>query len=237
MKRTFLFSLSLVGSSVSAIATNISVIDFGVNLSGVLTSNPVTHVVGTLMANGSGLIRIGYFNTSAQSASWANDLRSIDPAKINSALQSFIPLGENAVTPNLGTVPSTGTAPRFTQRVILGVSSPGRLAGAIMDVNPVPGTANSANAEGVPGGSRLFLLVYGDADANPAAEFGVFSADNWLMPSDPSLPLQLNTVNVDTAAEVFVGTFGSLRLRMIPEPAAGATVLPAALVMIFRRRR
>jgi len=235
MKKTLILTLALAGSSLSVRASNISVIDF----SGTTLSNPVTLNSGAAMPNGGAMVRLGYFNTALQSGTWLTDLRSNDVAKVNSALQSFIPLGENAATPNLGDVPTTA-GPRFAQRTINSVSSAGRLAGQITTVNPVAAAANTANPGGVPSGSRIYMLVYSDNNSTLTAseEFGVFSSDIWLMPSDGQLNLQLNTTDIDGAAEVFRGTFGSLKLApFVPEPSTGLLGLLAGLGMIARRRR
>jgi len=238
MKKTLILSLALAASALSSRASSVLVSDF----SGTTLSNPVTFNSGASLTNAGILVRIGYFNVSAQSATWLADLRSLnDVSKINSALQSFVPLGENAAAPNLGDVPTAAAGPRIQARPINGTTQPGRLAGGIQNVNPTTSSGpNTLSANGVPAGSRIFLLVYSDNNStlNLGEEFGVFSADNWLMPSDPSLPLGLNTTDVDGAAEVYRGTFGSLKLGpLVPEPTTGALALLVGLGMISRRRR
>jgi hypothetical protein len=238
MKHFLLLALALAGGSLPAEATTIALSDF----SGTILSNPVTYWSGARMADGSGLIRIGYFNTSAQSASWPTDLQSNNLEKVRSALQSFIPLGENAATPNLGNI-NADSPPRFTTRAIGGILQPGRLAGSITGVNPVIATPNSINAAGVPAGSRIFMLVYSDNDPGFLNHkyFGVFSADFWLMPDDPSLPLQLNTTDVDTPAEIFRGVAGNHTLQITPtnppEPSTGMMLLACGFLAFLRRRR
>jgi hypothetical protein len=239
MKKTLILTLALAAGLTSARASNISIIDFGsLTPGGPVLSNPVTYADGSSLPNGGIRVRLGYFNTAAQTATWLSDLQSNDVARINSALISFIPLGENAQRANLGLVPTT-TGPRTLQRNVNQVSSPGRLAGGINEVVSVAGTPNTENASGVPAGSRIFLLVYSDADATLGAteQFGVFSADSWLMPSDSGLHPVLNTIDVDTAGEVFRGRFGSLQMALIPEPAATGLALLAGLGMLVRRRR
>jgi len=235
MKKTLTLTIALVASTLSVRATNISLADF----SGTTLSNPVTFADGSSLPTGGAMVRIGYFNTAAQTGTWLADLRSNNIAQINSALQSFIPLGENAAAPNLGDIPTAATGPRIQARTINGVSQPGRLAGQITTITPVAGTANTANAGGVPNGSRIYLLVYSDTNSTltQSEQFGVFSSDVWLMPSDGGSNLQLNTTDIDSAAEVFRGTFGSLRLAPIPEPTSGALALVVGLGMLSRRRR
>jgi len=242
MKKTLILSL-LIATGFAAQASNISVVDFGsTSAGGPIISNAVTFNDGSALTNGGIKVRLGYFNTSAQSGTWLADLQSTSVTRITSALQSFIPLGENAANANLGDIPTT-TGPRVLQRSINGVSSAGRLAGGIANVNPATGAPNSVSPNGVPAGSRIFLLVYSDADAtlsaSPTEQFGVFSADSWLMPSDGGLNPILNTIDVDTAGEVFRGTFGSLKMNFVnvPEPTTGLLGLLAGLGMVARRRR
>jgi hypothetical protein len=245
MNKTLLFTLSLAASTVSVRATNIVISDFAGNAPNTV-HNVVTLANGNLLTNGATMVRFGYFNTSAQGATWLSDLQSTDVAKINSALQSFIPLGENAATPNLGTITVTPTnsSPRISARTINGVSENGRIVGQVTAITPVAGAANTANAGGVPAGSRIFVLVYSDADAvlNNGEQFGVFSADIWSMPSDGGLNLPINTTDVNTAGEVYRGLLGSSQIRLsavgvIPEPTTGALGLLAGLGMLARRRR
>jgi len=237
MKKTLILSIALAVSPLSSRASSVLVSDF----SGTTLSNPVTFENGTSLNNAGHLVRIGYFNTSAQSATWLTDLRSNDVTKINSSLQSFIPLGENAANTNLGDVPAAGAGPRIQARPINGTTQPGRLAGGVLNVNPTTSAQpNTVSANGVPAGSRIFILVYSDLNStlNFGEQFGVFSADNWLMPSDPSLPLGLNTTDIDGAPEVFRGTFGSLKMAaIVPEPGTTVMALFAGLGLMARRRR
>ncbi|HEX2750365.1 MAG TPA: PEP-CTERM sorting domain-containing protein [Verrucomicrobiales bacterium] len=239
MKKTLLFAaLGVLTGALKSQATSIAVIDFGNG-----TENAVTLNSGATLANGSIKVRVGYFNTAAQDANWLTNLKSTTISSINSALASFIPLGENSVNqPLLGTGAGTATGPRIANRVVNSVQKPGRLIGSVTDVNPTPGTPDTVNAGGVPVGSRIFMLVYSDGDAvlNNGEEFGVFSADNWKIDGDSTLTLSLNTTDINLASEVYRGTFGSLKLGPvgnIPEPATGALGLLAGLGMLARRRR
>lgn len=235
MKKTALLAFASIALSVPSKATNISVIDFAGTVSNIVTSS-----TGVPMATGAGRIRIGYFNTSAQSASWANDLRSTNPALTNSALTSFVPLGESAGAP-LGTGAGTSTGPRFAQRTVNSVVQQGRLAGQITSVSSTTGDPNSISASGVPAGTRIYMLVYSDgADTilGLGEEFGVFSSDVWVMPADSGLNLQLNATAVDLTGEIFRGSSGSLRLApFIPEPSGALLSLLAGLGLVARRRR
>lgn len=236
MKKTVILGLITAALNISAEATNISVIDFsGANF------NIVTLSDGTPMATGGGLIRIGYFNTALQGPTWSTDIRSTDPAVAATAMQAFIPLGETAGAP-LGTGAGTSTGPRFATRTISSVSYTGRLAGQVTLVSSTTGTANTASAAGVPAGTRISMLVYSDGNTImlPGEQFGIFSADNWLMPADSGLNLQLNSNDVNLATEFYRGTSGSLRLSgfaVVPEASSSTLALLAGLGLIARRRR
>ncbi len=247
MKKPFFLLFSVLLGATASRATNISIADSG----NAGATNPVVFNNGSSLPNGAITVRIGYFNTTSQGASWLSDLQSTDLSKIQSALASFIPLGEDSTKPVLGNLPAGG-APRVANRPVNLVATDGRITGGVADVTPVAGTPNTANAGGVPAGSRIFLLVYSDNNAvlNDGEQFGVFSADTWLINSDGSLPLQLNTIGVNTASEVYRGTYtgngnengnvGTLRLALVgvvPEPTTAAMGLLAGLGLMARRRR
>jgi hypothetical protein len=246
MKLSSLVSFAFASFALAtASASNISVVDFaGTTLNPVVYSNNAT-IINTTVSSGvqtaGSLIRIGYFNSALQTSTWAQDLRSTEITKVNEAMTSFIPLGESAggVT---GSGSNAATGPRFTQRTINSTVYQGRLAGQITGVTSTTGAANSASSSGVPSGTRLYLIVYSDFNSVLAEgdQIGVFSADTWLMPSDNSLNLSLNTTEVNTAGEVFRGSIGSLVLAApfaaIPEPAF-ASLLVFGTLLGFRRRR
>jgi hypothetical protein len=235
-KLAFLLSLAFAGVTQ---ASNISVIDF----SGTV-SNIVTLENGTPMATGAGALRIGYFNTALQGPTWAADMKSNDVAKVNAAMAAFIPLGETGGPFGTGTG-NTTSGPRFANRTVNGAAVTGRLAGQIASVTPTTGTANTANAAGVPSGTRIYLLVYSDGNfvLDGTEQFGVFSsATDWLMPTDAGLNLQLNATSITqatSATDIVRGSFGSLHLQsfIVPEPGTASMGLLAALGLLARRRR
>ena len=196
------------------------------------TTNYVTSNSGAAIPNGSALIRLGYFNTSAQLPTWSEDLRSTSIDRINSALSSFVPFGEGGA--NLGDTPTAPNAPRFATRG--GIES--RLIGGVQNIQSVSGTPNSVSSAGAPAGSRIFMLVYSDLNSmlNNGEEFGVFSSSNWLVDFDNSSASVLLTTDVD-ANEIFRGSVGSLRLAPVPEPSGSLLAFGAALVGLRRRRR
>jgi hypothetical protein len=234
MKKTILSSAFAVAFAASAMATNISVIDF----SGT-TSNVITSSLGVPTASATGYLRIGYFNSALVGQNWASNLRSDILSNVNDAMLAFVPLGESAGAP-MGTGIGTATGPRYANRTINGVAETGRLAGQITNVSSTTGAPNSISGSGVPAGTRIFLLAYsgGDAALGIEEEFGVFSADTWVMPADSGLNLQLNTTAVDTEGEIYRGSFGSLRLAgFIPEPSSALSVILAVAGISLRRRR
>lgn len=209
-----------------------SAVSVAINDTAGTTTNYITFSSGSVIPNGSALIRLGYFNTSAQLPTWAEDLKSNVIVLINSALNSFVPFGEG--TANLGDPPGT-SRPRFDTRGGI----PSRLIGGVQNIQSISGTANSVSASGVPAGSRIFMLVYSDTNSTltDGEEFGVFSATNWLIDSDNSAASVLLTTDVD-ASEIFRGSVGSLRLAPvgIPEPSSSIFLLSVIALSSLRRR-
>ena len=69
---------------------------------------------------------------------------------------------------------------------------------------------------------------------------GIFSANQWTMPANSSVNLNINTVHVDTAQEVYRGILGQGFLMLggvIPEPGSAGFMLMALGGLTPRRRR
>jgi hypothetical protein len=184
-------------------------------------------------------VRMGYFAgfDGSNDAVLTAALASEDPAILNQALNRFVPMGENFEDNiNLGTVTATGL-PRITPRTINSVASQGRLAGQVANATVASGAPNSLTSAGVPAGTRIFLLVY-NAPSATATELGIFSASTWTMPSDNLISPTLNTVAVDTEAEVYRGFLNAseLRLAPIPEPSVAVLALFGFGLGVRRRR-
>ncbi len=233
--RNLILSFLLISS---AGATTISITDFTGTID---TVNQVVKSNGAggfgTIPTGSALIRLGYFVTSEQSGTWAADLSSPEIGRINSAMASFVALGENFSTlPLLGDSNNLRFADRLTS-----TTPNGRLAGNIANVTPTGAAVNSRSTTGVPALSRIYMLVYSDLNSvlNSGEDFGVFSAENWLMPESNLSPLNLNTQDVNLASEIFRGSLGSLRLAPVgvPEPTTMTFGALAALGLLARRRR
>lgn len=210
-----------------------SAVSIAINDTSGITTNYIRTNTGNPVPNGSALIRLGYFNTSAQLSSWTDDLKSDDLARINSALSSFVPFGEGGA--NLGDTPATGSAPRFATRGTID----SRLIGGVQNIVSVSGSANSVSAQGVPAGSRIFMLVYSDTNSSLSVgeQLGVFSSTTWLIDSDNSAASVLLTTDVDSS-EIFRGSSvgGALRLAAIPEPSISFLALGALAAGVRRRR-
>ncbi len=193
--------------------------------------NVVVTSSGQLMPNGSGLVRIGYF---LDFDPLRLDCSHVSPSGIFSYINSnFVPLGEGL--PGLGT-PST--QPGFYTRTVGGIPQSGRLFGAITGVTPTAAPPNTLDpGNGVPAGSRFFLLIFDQATMGSSTQMGIFSATTWLMPSNPSVNATIATPAIDTYAEVFVGSLGSLVLSPgCPEPGTATLTLAAAGALLARRR-
>jgi hypothetical protein len=225
-----MFKTSLLFSALLALPA--SALTVTINDSDGISSNYITSSSGAPIPNASALIRLGYFNTSAQLPTWSDDLRSTSIDRINSALNSFVPFGEGLA--NLGDTPTASTGPRFTTRG--GISS--RINGGIVNIQSASGTPNSVSASGVPAGSRIFMLVYSDLNStlSDGEELGVFSSSDWLIDIDSSTPTPLFTTDVD-AGEIFRGSLGSLRLAPVGVPEPSATLLALGVVAMKLRRR
>jgi hypothetical protein len=241
MKRCLL-TITAAGATIyQAQASNILVSDF----SGVL-ERPVRSVDGfvlnTTLSSGvivGAQVRMGYFSgfDGSNDALLSAALASEDPAVLDAALGRFVPMGENfGGNVNLGTVTATGL-PRITPRTINSVASQGRLAGQVSNATVTSGAPNSITSSGVPSGTRIFLLVY-NAPVGTATQLGILSASSWTMPTDNLINPVLNTVDVDTVAEVYRGTLNGseLRLALIPEPSVSLLALVGVGFGLRRRR-
>ena len=250
MKIKSIISAVFIANSLiaSSWASNITLSDF--SGSGATFGQNVINSSGGQLLSGTPLVRIGYFsNFSAADNAAGSAFRTAlngDRTAIGTLLTSrFVPLGEG-LDADLGPVPASTARPRVATRTgtINGVAGlPGRLQGGVANVVPTGAPANSfdaGNITGVPGGTRLFVLVYDGADFAGSSELAVFSADGaatWLMPTANASSTTLNTTLIDTELEIFRGSQGSIRLApIIPEPSSSLLGL-IGLGLIARRRR
>ena len=86
---------------------------------------------------------------------------------------------------------------------------------------------------------QIFLIIYNARTPEESTEMGIFSTSQWTMPANSSVNLNINTVHVDTAQEVYRGSLGSLVLAplLIPEPRSAGVMLMALGGLTPRRRR
>jgi hypothetical protein len=236
MQKRNLLMLALLGLTQRNLsASTITVGDF--SGSGVtFVENPVTKSNGSPLTNGAALVRIGFLtdSSSAVLTSLASPLRSV----VDTALSTyFVGLGDIGGDADLGALASGG--PRVIQRTVNGISSAGRIAGNVSGVN-VGVYTPPTTITGVPSGTRLVMLVYDTLTPSTATEMGIFSSDDvtWRMPADSLSNITLLTTLVDTNAEVYRGTRGSLHLSPIgvPEPSVSLLAL-GAIGLGLRRRR
>lgn len=241
MKIQNLLTLAIAfAAPLAANASTITVSDFSGTSVANLQQNIVKTSNGNNVATGGAKIRLGFFPTTAVSAV-ADLVRGTKQEVYSNLLTKFVPLGEG-LDGDLGSPGGTGGAapPRFANRAIFGTQYTGRIAGSVVGVTPAPAATvwDSGNITGVPAGTRIFMLIYNNADPNLATEFGVFSADTWLMPSDNLSNPTFTTVDVNSTTEVFKGSLGSLVLSaFVPEPSTSMMALLAGLGLVARRRR
>jgi hypothetical protein len=238
--KTLLLSI-VVASAPMAVASNISLSDFS-GSGATFTENVIRTSGGSALANGAARIRIGFFAGGLSSEVAAALGNTSQRADVLSAISNnFVPLGEGVAAP-LGTQ-TVAAGPRIGQRTVNTVSQAGRLLGQVTGVTPTGDAANSfnpGNVTGVGAGTRLYVLIYDNADISLATELGIFSATSWTMPANNLSNLTMNTVDVNTPAELIRGRSGSLILAgfpVIPEPSTGIMALIAGLGLISRRRR
>ena len=228
----------LAGSLASSQAASVSISDFAGT-----TSNVIVSSFGNQQLTSSAVLQIMYFRNYVAANPAASDAlirAGLGSTQTREALQTFIssnfiPLGTGGV---MGT-PSPTNPPRIANRLVNGVDTPGRAQGQIATVTPTASPANTQDVGGVPAGTRLFLMVW-DTAPGSATELGVFSADAaaWRMTASASGANILNTTNVDTPAEIYRGSSGSLVLApIVPEPSTGVMALLVAAGLISRRRR
>lgn len=181
-------------------------------------------------------VRVGYF-TNVASSEFAAGLSDPTTLVFDTVDANFVAIGEGSATLggsftwSIGELSGEGAG---NHSILQSLNSD-----SLVFTNSAP--ANSRTDAGLPRGSRLFLLVYDNADPAAATELGVFSAEEWIVPLEGDVSfLTLNLRDVDSDAEVFRGAPGASVLQLaavIPEPSAGVFVLLAGAGMLAGRRR
>jgi hypothetical protein len=227
-------SITVSSSILSTDTTNYHYISQGLTGSGSVAFKKGDATIGggevvlTTMANGS-QFRLGFITDL--DATKTTILR--DPAtSLSTALSMFTPIGEG--TANYGDTNTSNYK----------IGTTGRIQTTTNNTVHVPGTPNAVVSGGITYGSKLFLLLIdsttsrtGDAADGANEKWALISATDWLIPNDGLTPVTLSIKNVDTAAEVFHGTLGSIgALNSIPEPSISALFLLGAAVGLRRRR-
>jgi len=251
MNKTFLCSLALSALTVSFVdAATLSVTPGG-------TGMDFKYVNGNLINDTSPHhIRVGYFSNYIQTGTNTTPLAGLDfrnllkepTSSIFQTIQTyFVPLGEGRT--NLGqqtdwsiTPLTGGLAGKFSVNTTLNSDTLQFTADA----------ANSVSANGLPRGTRLFVLAYNTEDFSLATEVGIYSGSSgtvgqWYVPTTAATSVTLNLGLIDissldatdgTGLEIFRGGEGSLVLgAVVPEPSTGLIAGLAGALMMMRRRR
>ncbi len=192
-------------------------------------------------------IRLGYFSNYTQTG--ANDAPVVpdafknllaDPTIgiVSTITNYFIPIGEGRA--NLGPVKDWSIV--ALGGILLGkYSVNATLSDPALNFSADP--ANTVSANGVPRGSRIFIIAYNTEDYTRATEIGIFSGTSstvgqWYVPTTTATSVTSNLGFIDNVGttEVFRGSLGSLALAPVPEPTASILAL-GALGFLWRRRR
>ena len=102
-------------------------------------------------------------------------------------------------------------------------------------------TANSVQANGLVRGTKIFLIVHNGTetlDLSQATQVGIYSATSWTLSNSGVVTAANFTLSqVDTSAEVFRGSLGSLVTSpYVPEPSSMALLGVVGLAFLRRRR-
>jgi hypothetical protein len=241
-------SILATAAAVSIASSSHAVVTISANNSGG-GGRQLTTSTGTLLAAGTGSLRIGYFLDPSAPA-----LRSGDWAAVFNA---FIPLGEGSHA-NLGDVTNPAGVPGNSPIPVPSAAAAGRFNGSITGIVGTNDAVNPpASSTSLSQGVRLFLLASNAPDpktfgANSPAGFEwalVSDATLWVAPKDdPTIPggasitMAMNATNINDASDVYwgnietVGTNNFLRLAFIPEPSTSLLGL-LGLGLLARRRR
>ena len=200
---------------------------------------------GLIGANSPHTIRVGYFSNYSQTGTndapvvpqAFRDLLSEPSIGIKATISAFfVSIGEGRT--NFG--PITDWSITALSGSLAGKSSVNKTlndAGLVFSSDP----ANSISANGVPRGSRIFILAYDTENFNDAAQIGIYSglsatSGQWYIPTTNVTTATLNLSFIDSSAEVFRGSIGSLVLAPVPEPSS-LTLVAAVLAFGLHRRR
>lgn len=160
--------------------------------------------------------------------------------------QNFVPLGVEGADSNLG-----GSAAGNP----LGIKADGRFSGQLANVDFVTVnaaqniTANTLNDGGLVRGTKVFLLIHNGADVtatnlgtafNMANELALVSGTGWVVNTGTLQSTTMAMSAIDTQAEIYRGTLGSIgagAITPVPEPATFTLAGLAVLGLVGRRRR
>ena len=148
----------------------------------------------------------------------------------------FVPIGVGGSS--VGDNKLNPPAPGVNEFQIRDFSGTLRSLTTIGNISYLDGAPNT-EAAGLTRGTKLFLFLVNQTEflSGTNMEWGIYSATDWLIPSGTNnANLALEIKNVDTSAEVFHGSLGSLKTAPIPEATSSALALGVIALGLLRRR-
>ncbi len=230
----------LIACAASASAATISV----------LAGNPIQTIKissGEFIPTNSA-IQVGFFRGFIDNVETRRALSDPTRAVLDYVNSNFVPLGVPN-SPALAAVTNAGFGSPSSVAITTSNSSIGGSITSTAGGNPLTfasGAANALTAGGVNRGTRLFLVIYNNADPALATELGIYSAATgagptgtaWAVPTNTSTVTSMVLSGIDDPTEVFRGSLGSLVLApIVPEPTVAMSGLLAVGLLLGRRRR
>jgi hypothetical protein len=245
-KKAILFAIPFFAGISGALAINISVTgtvtavtNGGSTYHGAVGSQvSILNTAGNPLPAGS-QIRLGFFLN--YSPALDASLRAGNFQALFTGSNRFVPFGESTSAAGYGdnteATNDIKEIPAGSGSLRASVTYTGlNYSGADGDVSG----ANTLTSGGVARGTKVFMFVYNSSSLSTDAtgfEYGLYSATNWLIPSTGTATASIQLQHVDSNAEVFWGSLGSLKTAApIPEPSVTLLAI-GSLASVFRRRR
>ena len=185
-------------------------------------------------------VQFGFFKTVTSTSS-AQVLADLTTALSGSTFEdrtriadyiaaNFVPIGTGST---YGTAAYT-----YTNVASGGKTVTGNITSITFVNATVAAPAGSVQSTGLVAGTKIFAILSDVSTLSSATELGVVSATTWNSPSATSPSMNINLGTVDTQAEIYRGSVGSIVLGgfAVPEPAVSALFLLGAAVGLRRRR-
>ena len=181
--------------------------------------------------------RIGFFLNYSAALDSSLRTNSFEFLTNPSNPNRFVPIGVGGNS--IGDNKLSPESPGVKEFEIRDFSGTLRSLTTIGNISYLDGTPNT-EAAGLTRGTKLFLFLVNQSEFVGGAnmEWGIFSATDWLIPTGTNnANLALEIKNIDTAAEVFHGSLGSLKTAPVPESSSSVLAMTVAAIGLFRRRR